>query len=91
MIARESQGRYHVGWSRQALLVAKEQMRHATSTEAVAVEQVQKDVGITAERDDKQYKDVADENAEPRVKKVKRNIVKLKGKQNAKVPKDVRQ
>ena len=42
---------------------AKEQMTHATSLEAAAADKVQRDVTITAERDDKQYQDVSGEHA----------------------------
>lgn len=78
MIARESQGRHYISWRGQVVLVANEQMRHATSLEAAAADQVQSDVTITPDCDDKQYRDVADEGAKPKIKGVKRNIFKLK-------------
>ena len=43
VIARESQGRYYISWRGQVVFVAKEQMRHATSVEAVAAEQVKRE------------------------------------------------
>ena len=89
VIARESQGRYYVSWRGQVLLVAREQLRHATCVEAAATEKVQEDVNVTAERDDRQFKNIVDEDAQPRIKPVKKKIVKLK--QDQKVPRRVRE
>ena len=90
VIARESQGCYYLNWRGPVVFVAKEQMRHAMSLEAAAADQVQKDVSITAESDDRQLRNIVDDGAQPTIKKVKRKIFKLKGNHDPKVHKRIR-
>ena len=49
VIARESVGRYYVGWRSRVLLVAKDQLRLATAEEATAHEVIGKDMAMTAD------------------------------------------
>ena len=56
VIARESVGRYYVGWRSRVLLVAKDQLRLATAEEATAHEVIGKDMAMTA--DPKCYQDM---------------------------------
>ena len=56
VIARESVGRYYVGWRSRVLLVAKDQLRLATTEEAAAHEVIGKDMAMTA--DPKCYRDM---------------------------------
>ena len=56
VIARESVGRYYVGWRSRVLLVAKDQLRLATTEEAAAYELISKDMVLTA--DPKTYQDM---------------------------------
>ena len=90
VIARESRGRYYLSWRGQAMLVAEEQVRHATSLEAAAADKVQRDVTTTAELEDKQYHDVSDEHAQPKIKGVKRMIFKIKGADGSGVLRSIR-
>ena len=55
-------------WAYRAwiLLVAREQMRHATCLETAAAEDTANDMDLVGQREDKSYHDIADENAEPR-------------------------
>ena len=89
MIAKASQGRHYISWRGQVVLVAKEQMRHVTSVEAAAVETVQEDISVTAARNDKQHRDVADAAAIPQIKPVKKKIVKFRREQR--VPRRIRE
>ena len=56
VIARESVGRYYVGWRSRVLMVAKDQLRLATTEEAAAHEVIGKDMAMTA--DPKCYQDM---------------------------------
>ena len=79
VIARESQGRYFLAWRGSVLLVAKEQMRYATTLEASSADKVATDLNLTAKRDDKAYLDVADPDAQPKIKtKVRKTFLKKK-------------
>ena len=49
-VARESPGRYFVGWRGRVLLVAKGQMRYATAEETAAATVIAKDANLTAEQ-----------------------------------------
>ena len=51
------------------LLVAKEQMRYATSMEAAAADKVSTDLNLASKRTDRAYLDVTDPDAKPIVKK----------------------
>ena len=56
VIARESVGRYYVGWRSRVFMVAKDQLRLATTEEAAAHEVNGKDMAMTA--DPKCYQDM---------------------------------
>ena len=56
VIARESIGRYYVGWRSRVSLVAKDQIRLATMEEAAAHDVIGKDMAMTA--DPKSYQDM---------------------------------
>ena len=60
VVARESQGRYFLAWRAMILLVAKEQMRHATTMEAAAADKVGKDMNqASKKREDKSYSEIS--------------------------------
>ena len=63
MIARESVGRYYVGWRSRVLLVAKDQIRLATVEEAAAADTIAKDLALTADK--KYYQDMTGEPTPP--------------------------
>ena len=59
------------------LLVARGQVRYASSVEAAAAGSIQADLSQTSERDDRLYRDIADETLTPKVdKRVKKTIFK---------------
>ena len=72
VIARESQGRFYLSWRGQVVLVAREQMRLATSLEAAAATETARNVAITGEQDDRQFHNVANDEAQPKIKKVRK-------------------
>ena len=78
VIAKEMNSRYYLSWRGQCVLVAREQIRLASSVETAAAEHIKEDarlVGGGAE--DKSYKDVSDPAATPRIsKKVKKPFLK---------------
>ena len=78
VIARESQGRYYLSWRGTVLLVAKEQMRYATTLETAAADKIAKDLNLTAQKDNKSYLDVSDQGAKPKIDKrrVKKDFLK---------------
>ena len=50
-------------------MVAKEQMRYATTMEAAAADKVGKDMNLASKkREDKSYSDMSNENAQPKIK-----------------------
>jgi hypothetical protein len=57
VIAKESPGRYYVGWRSRVLLVSKDQIRLATMEEAAASDKIAKDMALTA--DQKFFQDVS--------------------------------
>ena len=63
VIARESVGRYYVGWRSRVLLVAKDQIRMATMEEAAASDTIAKDLALTADK--KYYQDMTGEPTPP--------------------------
>ena len=67
MIARESIGRYYVGWRSRVLLVAKDQIRLATMEEAAASDTIAKDMALTT--DQKYYQDMTGAEAPKRRQK----------------------
>ena len=56
MIARESNSRYYIGWRARTLLVAKEDLRHATLEECAAADVIASDAILTGEQ--KNYEEV---------------------------------
>ena len=58
MIARESVGRYYIGWRSRVLLVATYQIRLASMGEAVASDSIARD-GAMTDSGQKFYKDMA--------------------------------
>ena len=55
VIAKESQSRVYIGWRARTLLVAKEDLRHATLEECAAADTIAKDATLTGEQ--KHYED----------------------------------
>ena len=67
MVARQGASRYFIAYRAKVLLVAREQMRHATSTENAVVDRIAEDIGLVSQDRDKTYHDIADEDADPTV------------------------
>ena len=81
MISKETNGRYYLSWRGQVVLVAREQMRFASATEAAATQVIQRDMNLTLQREDRIYRDVADPAAEPKIRpRVKKDFLKKKPK-----------
>ena len=67
MVARQGASRYFIAYRAKVLLVAREQMRHATSMENAAVDRIAEDMDLVAQDGEKAYHDIADEDAVPTV------------------------
>ena len=59
VVAKESEGRYYLGWRGRVLLAAKQQLRLATPVEQAASETIAEEVGLVAEgaKDNKIFQD----------------------------------
>ena len=58
VIAKEGASRYYISWRARILLVAKENLRHASTEECAAAEFIAKDAAMTA--DQQYYEDITD-------------------------------
>ena len=68
MVARHGASRYFIAYRAKVPLVAREQMRHATSMGNAAVDRIAEDMDLVAQDCEKAYHDIADEDAVPTVK-----------------------
>ncbi len=74
VIARESKGSYYISWRGRVILVAREQIRLATSWETAAHGTIEKDLNITAKnQEDKSYIDISDETLQPDVQPIRKH------------------
>ena len=69
VISRESSGRYYLSWRGTVVLIAREQLRHASTVEQGASEAIVQDMAIVGDRQDRAYKNLAIPDLEPKLKK----------------------
>ena len=71
LIARQGAGRYFIAYRAKVLLVAREQMRRATSMVDAAADRIAEDMDLVSQDRDKTYHDIADEDAVPTVTRMR--------------------
>ena len=66
-IAKQGASRYFVAYRSKILLIAREQMRHATNLEHAAAERITDDMDLVTQDPDRSgtYQDVTDEDVRP--------------------------
>ena len=65
LVARRGSNRHYIAYRANILLVAREQMRDATSMEAAAVDHIAGEMELVSQYEDNTYHDIADDRCDP--------------------------